>query len=112
MAAAKEAILEKAAEAGHDPGKERQTAETVNIVPGVQGKIIGSRDRNIIALQSRFHVHVNFSQVVGLKHLVSIRGRKENVEKVKDILLSKAHHYMQLDALKLQRFVQSLSATG
>ena len=112
VAAAKQAILEIAAKAGHDPVKERMIKETVNIHPGVQGKLIGYKGRNIIQLQSRFRVHVNFSDLVSEKHLVTIRGRKENVEKAKCALLSLAHYCMQLDAVKVQRFVQSLSDSG
>ena len=112
VVAAKEAILEIAAKVGHDPAQEGKLTVTVNIDPIVQGKVIGPRGRNLIKIRSRFQVYVNFSDVASQKHLVTISGRKENVKKAKDTLLFLAHHYMHLDAAKLQRFVQSLSASG
>ena len=112
VAAAKEAIKKIAAKFGHNPAKEQTITATVNIDPTVHGRLIGSRGRNVIKLQSWFHVYVHFSDIASEKHLVKIWGRKENVEKAKDKLLSLAHHLMQLDAVKLQRFVQSLSASG
>ena len=83
---------------------EAHITEPVNIPRYVHHHLIGYKGRKMFELQDQFDVEIWFPKTENEPDIVTIRGRKENVEDAKGEILSLANYFLQRDATRLASF--------
>ena len=81
---------------------ETHIIESVKIYRRVHGHLVGAKGKKVRELQDQFEVSIWFPKLDYETSFVTIRGRKENVEKAKTRLLSLATYFTQVEDAKFE----------